>query len=69
MSEVVHPLSDMEIAVAEVRVSDADSRYEVISRHLRGAIDYSVSYGKALGTRRAIFCSRLSGEQLWPERK
>lgn len=69
MSDVVHPLSDMEIAVAEVRASDPNSRYEVISRHLRGSLDYSVAYGKELATRRAIFCSRLSSEQLWPERK
>lgn len=66
---IVHTLVDMERAVIEVReAKTGEACYEIISRLLHGRIDYSNPQGKTLGSRRAIFCSRISQEKLWPER-
>jgi hypothetical protein len=63
-------LSDIEGSVSAIRTLEEDGvRHRAISRILAGTIDYSTPEGKVMGSRRALFCSRLSHERLWPERK
>ena len=63
-------LSDIEGLVSGMRALKEDEvRHRAISRILAGTIDYSSPEGKVMGTKRALFCSRLSHERLWPERK
>lgn len=59
----------MEQALIEARARKTDpERYKVIARFLAAPIDYATPEGKVLGSRRALFCSRISNEKLWPER-
>lgn len=65
---VIHTLSEMDKAIATVRLQKTDAeRFDVIQQLLFGQIDYANPTGKMIGTRRAVFCTRLAAEKLWPE--
>ena len=59
---------DMNQLVEAVRAKPEDERLALINQLLAGKNDYTTSEVKALGQQRALFCSRLSKEKLWPER-
>ncbi len=65
----MNPLSDITFAVNVVRtVTDGKARIAKINEILAGDFDFKVAAGRALSHRRALFCTRLAQEGLWPGR-
>lgn len=68
VAEPVEPLDDIEHAILCVRqAADIGARKLLIRELLRGPIDYATPAGRTIGTRRALLCSRLREEGLWPD--
>lgn len=63
----MHELENIDQAVSIVRqIKSKQERLAIINELLRGKIDYSTPEGRVIGTRRALLCSRLTKEGLWP---
>jgi hypothetical protein len=59
---------NIEKAVHLVRNTPEKDRKAVLDKLLTGHSSWQTAEGKALAHKRALFCSRLSKEKLWPER-
>lgn len=58
----------IEEAVLLVKKTPENERRELLEKLLHGRVNHETPVGQTLASQRAIFCSRLSSERLWPER-